>query len=282
MTTRTTRPYQRTLTLAEAARMTRDQLVESRRNGFPPPMAGGDGDGDGDGSGDAGSGDGDGDGDGDGGDGSGDGDGDGDAGDGDGDGSGDGDGGDDDPATLRAERDRAKAAAAKANREARQAQRELENRKQKDRESQGEYQKLYEESQKENEQLRSELKTRELKRDVVSQAASMGFKNPEMALTLVIKDLDDAVDDDGEVDKKAVERALNALAKSDEYLVEKKKPQGARRDGDKGGKDRRDRTGDSDGSGTRHGSENGSRSGMDLSPDDEIAAAYANSTPSRS
>lgn len=261
----------RVLSLSEALKMSRAELANARRSGFHPPIAGGDGDDDGAGAGGDGSGSGEGDGDGDGEpSGSGDGDGDGEpsgSGDGDGDGSGSED--DEEKGRLKAERDRAKQAAADADKARKKAERELESRKKKDREGQGEYEKLYKDAQGEVERLKKDGRTRELKREVVAEASRQGFKNPELALTIVIDRFeDDVVDEDGDVDTSAVESELKKLAKSEAYLVEQKRPQG----GDLGGDRSRDGEGKKRNKGSR---ENGGGAiPDDMNPDDMLRRAY--------
>jgi hypothetical protein len=226
------------------------------------PMAGaddGDGDGDGDGGDDGGSDDGD-----DGDDDSGDGDGDDDS-DGDGDddsGDGDGDDDDDQATTAKAEAAEAKAEAKAlkrrvedAEKRARKAERDLKNRKQADREEQGEFKEMAEEEKKQRIAAEKKLRDRALETSVTAVATKLKFRNPSVAHKLV--DLpDDVVDEDGEVDEGRVERALKRLAKDEDYLVRGRRSQS--RDDVKGDK--------SETSTSRNGgkSDDESRSGMEM------------------
>lgn len=178
----------------------------------PPPDDddGGDGDGDGDGSGDGGNGGGDGD--------AGDGNGN---GDGDGDDAGDGDGEDDHAAAERAALNRRLNEETKARKK---AERELARREREDKEASGEYKQMYEDSQKEVEGLKAQIKDGAFDRSVHAVATRMKFRNPALAPKLVDSSLkDNAVDEDGDVDEKLVERELKKLVAADRYLVEEEK-----------------------------------------------------------
>lgn len=208
-----------------------DTLLPYRAAYRTDPADGGDGGGDGGGGGAGGDGDGDGDGDGSG-DGDGDGEGDGDgSGDGDGDGSGDGDG-DSGDAALRARATEAEATAARANRRAGEEERkrkklekEAKERAQREQQDQGQFKDLYEQEKQAREEQDGKIKSRLLKSSIRSQAAAQKFLNPDVAHRLVDLDPNDVVDDDFEVNEDAVKSALESLAKTNTYLVNKAKAQ---------------------------------------------------------
>lgn len=239
-------PLDRALELDEQGR------AAAARAGWLLPIAGADeGDGDGD---DGGSG---GDGDGDGGDG-GSGDGDGDQGSGDGDG-GDTGGGD---TVAKAEHDALKRRLADETKKRKQLERDAAKRKQAADAESGEFKKLYEEEKERSAALESKLRDGARDRAIVDAATRLKFRNPQKAILLIKDSLpDDVVDDDGDVDTAAIEKALKAELKSEPYLAaDTEKHQG----GD---------AGRGDAGGRRNGGRNGDRQ-YKFDPRGKLAGAY--------
>jgi hypothetical protein len=119
-------------------------------------------------------------------------------------------------------------------------------------ESEGEYQKLYEDEQKRSASLEQKLKTGARDRAITTMASSMSPEDIEVVTMLAQRELtvDDVVDEDGEVDEQAVEKALKAIKKRKPHLF--KDPQRAqsgdagRGDGGANGRRRRGRLTDND------------------------------------
>lgn len=133
----------------------------------------------------------------------------------------------------------------------RRARRRLERKQAKaekdKRESEGEYQKLYEDEQKRSAGLEQKLKTGARDRAITAQASSMDVEDIELVTILAQRELavDDVVDEDGDVDEQAVERALKAIRKRKPKLF---KDQGRAQSGEAG---RGDRNGDRGADGRR-------------------------------
>ena len=101
------------------------------------------------------------------------------------------------------------------------AERELLRRKNAEREEAGEYKTMYEEQKAENETLRRSILDGAYERAVEAKARDLKFRNPSIAASLLPKSLrENAVDEDGEVDERLVERELKGLAKRESYLVQ--------------------------------------------------------------
>jgi len=200
-----------------------------------------------------------------------------------------GDGGDDDAAgdDDDGEENPAVEAARRAQREAEQvaererrarkkAERQVQKRKRDDQASQGQYEQLYKDSQSENERLRGTIRDGDRDRAVLAKATELQFRSPELALRSVAQDLpEDAVDEDGDVDERVIERTLKALASKEPYLVKTARPQGdVQGDGGRGGGS--SNGGSSNGRGSRR------TAGQELDPDKfdprgRLERAYANS-----
>ena len=122
---------------------------------------------------------------------------------------------------------RAKAAEKKAAEQAkarRKAERALAQKTRQEQEASGEYKEMYEESQRENADLKRQIRDGAFERAVTKVATAKKFRNPSLAADLLPKDLrDNAVDEDGEVDEKLVERELKKLADREPYLTEEEK-----------------------------------------------------------
>lgn len=88
----------------------------------------------------------------------------------------------------------------------------------------GQFKELYEDQQKKAEQLEGGIKTAAVRSEVIAAASRLGFRNPQLASTLMSLDgLDATLADDytATVDaasKSAIEDRLNALLTSDPYL----------------------------------------------------------------
>ncbi len=219
-----------------------------------PPEEGGAGDGDGGGDG----GDGGGSEGGDGGDGDGDdGDGDGEGDEGEGDEDGEGDDG------TKAENASLKRRLAESEKKRKAAEKKVAKAQRTKQEEAGEYKEMYEESQRENADLRAQIKNGAFSRAVVAAATSQRFKDPAVAERLLDSSLrDTAVDEDGEVDETLIERELKKLAKKHDYLVRPaERPQGRVNGGDQ-----------------RRGTSQAAGSGTDqyeFNPDGKLKGAYA-------
>lgn len=139
------------------------------------------------------------------------------------DGEGDDDDGDDEAERrVKAAERRAKAAEAKA----RKAERKLRLNERQRQAKQGEYKQLYEDEKQRNGELERRIREGARDRAIVEKARDAGFKNPELAVKLLGSELNEAVDEDGEVDDDLVERSVKKLAKRESYLIDKKRPQG--------------------------------------------------------
>lgn len=180
-------------------------------------------DGEGDGDGDDGDGDGDGD---DGDDGSGDDGDDGDDGDGDGD---DGDDGDDEDGELKATREENRALKRRLSDETKakkSAERKLKSEQREKQKKNGQYEQMFKDEKERREELEGQLKGGALDRAITSEASRQNFRSPDLAVSIVKTDLQDAVDEDGDVDEDRVRDSLKKLAKREPGLVKKSKRQG--------------------------------------------------------
>lgn len=213
-------------------------LTALRAHGFLPAMAGGDdgddGDADGSSAGDAGGDDEEGDGE---------------AGDGEA-GSADDDDDDHELVQAREEARRARAEAAEAKKRAAKAEREVKKRQQREREGANEFKTLYEESQRELGEMTGRFRQTRLREAVVQAAAAAKMIDPELAVDLVKLPLDDVVDDDFDVDRQAVERAMKDLRKKRKYLFRETDAQSTDVNGDRSGSRRRNGSGTDSNGGT--------------------------------
>lgn len=217
--------------LAEWESLTPDDQAARLADGFVPAMAGGDPEGDEGGAGGSGDGEGDGAGDGDGdgegagaGDGDGDGDGAGGSGDGDGSGSGDGDGDGEGTVTAaqHASLQRRLAESEKARKKLERAEAKAKREKE---ESDGEYKTLYEAEKKTNAELKGTIANGARDRSAVKIATRLKFHAPGSAIKLIADDLpDDVVDEDGDVDELAIEKAFKTLLKTEPHHAKEAAP----------------------------------------------------------
>lgn len=137
---------------------------------------------------------------------------------------GDDDAGTDDSAEVKAAK-AAQAAAEKrlaGERKARkQAERKLAQRTQREREEAGEWEQVAKSKDEEIETLKAELRNGALDRSLHAVATRLKFRDPDLVRKLVSDDLrENAVDDDHEVDERAIERELKALGKKSPFLLE--------------------------------------------------------------
>jgi hypothetical protein len=124
---------------------------------------------------------------------------------------------DDDDDHVQRELREAKRRAAEAERRAKRAERKLSRRERQDAEDQGEYKELYEQEKTRADKAEAKLRDGAVDREVQRIANDMKAKNPARIRRLL--DLpDDVVDEDGEVDTRAIEKAIKDLRKSDKYL----------------------------------------------------------------
>lgn len=156
----------------------------------------------------------------------------------------------------------------------RKARRRLERKQAKaekdKRESEGEYQKLYEEEQKRTAGLEQKLKTGARDRAITAQASTMSAEDIEVVTMLAQRELtvDDVVDEDGDVDEQAVEKALKAIKKRKPHLF--KDPQRAQ-SGDAG-------RGDGNGAGGRRRRGRLTDNDEEFNPREHMRRGYAGST----
>lgn len=167
----------------------------------------------------------------------------------DGDAGGDDDGDDHELVQAREEARRARAEAAEAKKRAAKAEREVKKRQQREREGANEFKTLYEESQRELGEMTGRFRQTRLREAVVQAAAAAKMIDPELAVDLVKLPLDDVVDDDFDVDRQAVERAMKDLRKKRKYLFRETDAQSTDVNGDRSGSRRRNGSG-SDGNGS--------------------------------
>lgn len=94
------------------------------------------------------------------------------------------------------------------------------------REDEGEFKSLYEQEKAKNEKQDSAMRKRLMVSSIKLAATSLKFRNPDAAVRLVDLDPMDVVDEDYSVDEQSIRRELEALAKTDPYLVTPGKAQG--------------------------------------------------------
>jgi hypothetical protein len=140
----------------------------------------------------------------------------------------DGDDDDGESHALKAENETLRRAVAAAEKEKRKQQRRQEEEKRARREEEGEYETLYKQAVADKDELINRVKNAALRSAIESQASKMKFHNPAAAARLVDVDVEVAVDDDFDVDHKAVERAVKKALTENPWLAPEQKGQSAK------------------------------------------------------
>jgi hypothetical protein len=132
---------------------------------------------------------------------------------------------DDDESEVQKQNRALKRQIAEERKKSRKAERAVKKAERKRLEKSGQHKRMYEEEKAEREELEGKLKTGSLDRAITAEATRQGFRSPDLASSIVIAGLNDAVDEDGDVDEDRVRDSLKKLAKREPGMVKKTKRQ---------------------------------------------------------